>query len=976
MYYYVAQNNFAGGDGSREHPFKTIQEAANVALPGDEIIVSPGIYRERVDPPLGGEEGMPIVYRSSSHLGAVITGAEKVGPWKRESESVWSCEVPNSVFPERNPFTEFVRGDWFDVRKKAHLGDVFLNGRSMYEVFSYQEVEKPVTMKSSWNPGDTLFVWYCEQSRDGLYTVFKANFRGYDPNIENVEISVRSTCFYPSKEGIGYITLSGFKICQAATNWAPPTAHQEGMVGPHWSKGWIIEDCEITESKCSGISLGKYLQPANENKWTTTYLKDGTQTQRDAVCQALNEGWDKETVGSHIIRRCNIHDCGQAGIVGHMGGIFSTIEDNHIHHIGCKNNLAGAEIGGIKLHAAIDTLIRRNRIDHCIRGLWLDWQAQGTRVTGNLFHDNVPPVGTQIDSGLSLGEDIFVEVSHGPTLIDNNLLLSDIACRLSTQGIALVHNFIAGSFTYVGKGTDNGGHIFATDRYTPYHVPHSTMIAGFMTILHGDARFCNNVFVQKPVRDDLQVYLESKSATIGKLTALSCGTIAYKDYPSMEEYLSVFKTRPSNRDAYYDHLPVYFEGNYYFNGALPSPKEKDAYVDNKHKVTFRISDEGNECAFMTNLFAFMPRGEKRLLTSKELGTAFEPEQRFENPDGSVIVFDTDFIGNHRPLMPTAGPFEYPSERYVLFRSGSFRNPVLIEGVRPGLSQKSITSPSKAEAAYDNQDIEDALKADAAVTGSQGSDRGLQLQTGKFVIEEIEGNIDYKDGKDIKSSNNINNSKDSNAIKNIKESISASEASIEESADYTSVDDNDSSGTASKDAEHESNVFDSADISSRDRKKNLHCQIALVDCENISVTCREQIRHVSEIFIEDNIAWVHLEGDSGITEIDCAYGICHYIPSWSMEAEDTVSVQRSDGTMALGRCIAALLRIYIDKDLQDPDIMEERVSMQEGPVLNHYGIQLRFANRQLKLVRNKKFLSLVQAAEAVRRASGDVIVEEI
>jgi hypothetical protein len=96
----------------------------------------------------------------------------------------------------------------------------------------------------------------------------------------------------------------------------------------------------------------------------------------------------------------------------------------------------------------------------------------------------------------------------------------------------------------------------------------------------------------------------------------------------------------------------------------------------------------------------------------------------------------------------------------------------------------------------------------------------------------------------------------------------------------------------------------------------------------------------------------------------------------MEAEDTVSIQRSDGTMALGRCIAALLRIYIDKDLQDPDIMEERVSMQEGPVLNHYGIQLRFANRQLKLVRNKKFLSLVQAAEAVRRASGDVIVEEI
>lgn len=40
--------------------------------------------------------------------------------------------------------------------------------------------------------------------------------------------------------------------------WAPPAAFQDGMIGPHWSKGWIIEDCEISNSKCVGISLGKY----------------------------------------------------------------------------------------------------------------------------------------------------------------------------------------------------------------------------------------------------------------------------------------------------------------------------------------------------------------------------------------------------------------------------------------------------------------------------------------------------------------------------------------------------------------------------------------------------------------------------------------------------------------------------------------------------------------------------------------------
>ena len=35
-------------------------------------------------------------------------------------------------------------------------------------------------------------------------------------------------------------------------------------------------------------------------------------------------------------------------------------------------------------------------------------------------------------------------------------------------------------------------------------MPHSTELAGFMTILHGDMRFYNNLFVQKEIRLDLQ----------------------------------------------------------------------------------------------------------------------------------------------------------------------------------------------------------------------------------------------------------------------------------------------------------------------------------------------------------------------------------------------------------------------------------------------------------------------------------------
>jgi hypothetical protein len=45
-----------------------------------------------------------------------------------------------------------------------------------------------------------------------------------------------------------------------------------------------------------------------------------------------------------------------------------------------------------------------------------------------------------------------------------------------------------------------------------------------------------------------------------------------------------------------------------------------------------------------------------MITSDTLGMAFEPEQRFEGPDGEDIVFDTDFYGKTRPEEPVAGPF--------------------------------------------------------------------------------------------------------------------------------------------------------------------------------------------------------------------------------------------------------------------------------------------------------------------------------
>ncbi len=656
MIYYVSQKEFRSGDGTKSHPFKSIGEAARVALPGDEVIVAPGIYREYVNPAHAGTPDARIIYRSEKPGEAVISGAEKLTGWEKVEGDVYMVRVGNGLFGDYNPYTTILRGDWYFAELAVHTGEVYMDGVQLYEVLKEEELMDPNPFELSWEPKEiSVRKWYTKQ--DGDDTLIYVNI-GSDPGEHDMEFNVRRNCFYPSKEGIGYITLSGFTIRQAATTWAPPTAYQDGMIGPHWSKGWIIEDCEISDSRCSGISLGKYLQPENDNKWTRFGLKDGTQTQRDNVMQAINEGWSKETIGSHIVRRCHIHHCGQTGIVGHLGGAFSIIEDNHIHHINNKQDLAGAEIGGIKMHAAIDVIFRRNHIHHCTRGMWLDWQAQGTRVSQSLFHDNTPPAGIRITGLLGLGEDIWVEVSHGPTLLDNNLFLSPLSLRISAQGIACVHNLIGGAITWVDAGVENGGAYLPTPRYTPYHVPHKTDVAGFMTFNHGDMRFYNNIFVQQEILQDYRDHV-AENGTVKEYNFV-CGLSVYDGYPTTEKYLENFGpwkfTDEGAKDKYYEHFPVDAAGNLYYNGARPKDTETDAYVDGDHKVTLSLRETDGGVFLDTNLYDALPDRSGRTISTATLGQAFEPEMRFENPDGSEIIFNEDYLGEHRPVSPIAGPF--------------------------------------------------------------------------------------------------------------------------------------------------------------------------------------------------------------------------------------------------------------------------------------------------------------------------------
>jgi len=596
--YHVSVKGNDDNDGSAVNPFKTISEAVNHAYHGDVITVHVGIYRERVNPLRGGEsDAKRIVYRAAPGEKVEIKGSEIATGWEKVKNGVWKVTIDNAFFGDYNPYQDSIHGDWFsDLGWLHHTGEVYLNNKSLYEQPTLELVMNPVPGKRTKDHDGSLYTWYCESDKNT--TTIWANFHKFNPNKELVEVSARKTCIYPDKQGINYITIRGFHISQAATQWAPPTAEQVGMVAIHWNKGWIIENNVISNAKCSGITLGKD-RSTGQNVWSAEKDISGAIHYIEVTFKAIRHGWSKENTGSHIVRNNEIFDCEQTGICGSMGAAFCTIENNHIHDIWAKRQFDGAEIGGIKLHAAIDAVVRKNRIHNCGRGLWFDWMTQGTRISGNLLYNNDL-------------EDLFLEVNHGPFIVDNNIMLSPSAIKTESQGGAFVHNLINGTVYTWGENS----------RYTPYHFPHTTKIKGLAFLYAGDDRYYNNVFIAP-----------------GKGKAAK-GKYKY----GTEEYDNV-------------KFPMFLGDNIYYNGAKPCRADKNFVESVRFDPDIRLEEKGDEVYIH---FAFDPvfydlKG--KLITTTLLGESKMSKAKFENADGTPLTIDKDYFGHSRTEKNNqSGPF--------------------------------------------------------------------------------------------------------------------------------------------------------------------------------------------------------------------------------------------------------------------------------------------------------------------------------
>ena len=191
-----------------------------------------------------------------------------------------------------------------------------------------------------------------------------------------------------------------------------------------------------------------------------------------------------EETGHHIVRNNWICKCGEAGIHGYKGWAASLIEGNLIEDINVRKLFGGYESGGMKLHHAVDVTIRNNVVRRIYSGvggqyvgIWIDWGAQGTRITGNIVYDMDEWTGWAF----------FIQNSHNsPVLIDNNIFIGQIYNTASNSVFA--HNLFVDSRWY-----------FMVENMEPvYWKPHTAEAVEILPLTHLDNdRYYNNIFIKK-----------------------------------------------------------------------------------------------------------------------------------------------------------------------------------------------------------------------------------------------------------------------------------------------------------------------------------------------------------------------------------------------------------------------------------------------------------------------------------------------
>ena len=523
--YYVATSGSDAADGSLSAPFRTIQQAAERAEPGDTVLVRGGTYRETVTPARSGTSSARITYKPYPGERVTVSGADRVNGWSLNGGSVYKAPQgwdlglgrnqvfvdgrmmvearwPNTTLdvsrPKKSTFDDvsasssratiedsaLTQSDGFWDGATNHFepgegwvgqtGRVTSSGDGRLS-FSYDSMGRNAGPES----GDTYYLsgkfkaldsateWF----RDDDGTLYLWAPEGDNPEAHAVEAKRREHAFVLNNRA--YLNVEGFDIFAAGVVTNGNSAHLRlSNLTASYVSHWTVQDTGWSQPHDTGIYLD------GEDNWIT-----------DSVV-AYSAGHGIVLSGNDSRAENNV-----VRDVAYNAGDSAGIRTVGSGHVVTKNTVYNTGRSGIKLSNSTDLKVTNNLIHDAMLqttdggGIYtFGVDGRGTEIAYNKIYN--------VKAGGYGGTGIFLDNNSSNYVLHHNVVWNAnhaIKLNYSSRGHKIYNNTLSGTDYSVGASGSSSmsGTAFKNNIFTNTVKIAGNASEGNNLYSDTDARFAN-----------------------------------------------------------------------------------------------------------------------------------------------------------------------------------------------------------------------------------------------------------------------------------------------------------------------------------------------------------------------------------------------------------------------------------------------------------------------------------------------------
>lgn len=330
---WVDQSAPAGGNGSSQAPFQSINQAVRARRPGDVITIRKGVYSERVTLSVSGSAARPTVLRAAPGERVVLSGFAAIKGWQPEADGIYTTTVDGPVSDLYVGLRPQPVSRWPDIDQPLrHIASPDAKAGSFQDAAGL--ADEPILRELAAAPASTMAFLYV--ARGNYYTTVAVK------GIERATGTVTLTAAVPLEgKADRYQLVNHRSLIRKPGQWAFTTAgDKQARLYFRPQKADDLGHTQYRKEPSRILAVGHFRD-------TISHVRvEGLE-----ICGSAKDGLELGRTDHVTVSRCIFHNNGGVGV-----------SSRRSDHVEFQNNVSVANGDGMGITSGHHVLVEGNEI--------------------------------------------------------------------------------------------------------------------------------------------------------------------------------------------------------------------------------------------------------------------------------------------------------------------------------------------------------------------------------------------------------------------------------------------------------------------------------------------------------------------------------------------------------------------------------------------------------------------------------------